>query len=58
MGEKPLRIWVDKIDGFIKIYDRIKYLITKKNITDSINRIFSRIRIASHNSIFKYHNAL
>ena len=26
-GFKPLRIWFDKIDGFIKIYDGIKYLI-------------------------------
>ena len=24
MGEKPLRIWFDKIDGFIKIDNRIR----------------------------------
>ena len=27
MGAKPLRIWFKKIDGFIKIYDGIRYLI-------------------------------
>ena len=27
MGEKPLRIWLDKIDGFIKIGDEIRYLV-------------------------------
>ena len=26
MGAKPLRIRFDKIDGFIKIYDRTRYL--------------------------------
>ena len=26
MGAKPLRIRFDKIDGFIKIYDRARYL--------------------------------
>ena len=25
MGSKPLRIWFDKIDGFIKNHDRIRY---------------------------------
>ena len=24
---KPLRIWFNKIDGFIKIYDEITYLV-------------------------------
>ena len=63
IGEKPLRIWFDKIDGFMKIdngikylvslqynkiYDRIKYLISEKVcITDSINYKFARIRIDS-----------
>ena len=28
MGSKPLRIWFDKIDGFIKIYDGIRYFVT------------------------------
>ena len=27
MGSKPLHIWFDKIDGFIKIYDGIRYLV-------------------------------
>ena len=27
MGSKPLRIWFDKIEGFIKIYDGIRYLV-------------------------------
>ena len=26
MGAKLLRIWFDKIDGFIETYDRIRYL--------------------------------
>ena len=28
MGSKPLRIWFDKIEGFIKICDGIRYLVT------------------------------
>ena len=27
MGVKPLHIWFEKIDGFIKIYDGIRYLV-------------------------------
>ena len=27
MGSKPLHIKFDKIDGFIKIYDGIRYLV-------------------------------
>ena len=27
MVSKPLRIWFDEIDGFIKIYDGIRYLV-------------------------------
>ena len=27
MGSKPLHIWFDKVDGFIKIYDGIRYLV-------------------------------
>ena len=35
-----------------RIYDRIKYLISKKSgITDVINCIFGRIRIGSYNSL-------
>ena len=67
MGEKPSDIWFNKIDGFIKIdnvvrylgllkfnevYERIKFLIGEKSgITDSINYNFARIRIDSYNSL-------
>ena len=27
MGIKPLHIWFEKIDGFIKIYDGIRYSV-------------------------------
>ena len=27
LGAKPLRIWFEKVDGFIKMYDGIRYLI-------------------------------
>ena len=27
MGEKPLHIRFDKIDGFIKVHDGIRYLV-------------------------------
>ena len=27
ISAKPLRIWFEKIDGFTKIYDEIRYLI-------------------------------
>ena len=27
MGAKPLDIWFEKIDGYIKIYDEIRYLV-------------------------------
>ena len=27
MGSKPLGIWFEKIDGFIKIYNGIRYLV-------------------------------
>ena len=32
MGAKPLRIRFDEIDGFIKIYDGIRYLVLFSNI--------------------------
>ena len=67
MGKKPLRIWFDKLDGFIKIYgrirclvlieyneiyDQVKYLVSKKSgITDNIDRNFARIRIDSFSSL-------
>ena len=61
-----MRIRLDKIDGFIKIHDKIKYLVLldyrvcdkvkyltseKSGITDSINHTFERIRIDSYNSL-------
>ena len=35
MGSKTLRIWFDKIDGFIKIYGGIYEKSEKSGITDS-----------------------
>ena len=67
MSKKPMRIWFDTIDGFIKIYggikylvlleynkihDKIKYLISEKGgITDNIDCNFARIRTDSYNSL-------
>ena len=70
MGAKLLLIRFGKIDGFIKtyggirylvlftserydkIYDRTRYLISKKSgITDIISQNFARIRIDSCNSV-------
>ena len=42
MGAKSLRIWLEKIDGFIKIYDGIRHLVlfgSKQN-----DAIYNRIR--------------
>ena len=79
VGEKQLRIWFDKTDGFIKInngikykvllkydeiYDRIRYLISKKSdIAKSISHNFARIRTYSYNSlpfekILTFHNII
>ena len=46
LGSKPLRIWFDKIDGFIKIYDGIRYLVLLGHnwydeICDSIKYLIS-----------------
>ena len=72
-GAKPLRIRFDKIDGFIKINDKIRYLVLsdysycdktkhliseKSGITDSINRNFGRIRIDSYDSLLSFHNVI
>ena len=49
---------------FTKIFDKIKYLISKKSdITDSINHNFGKIRIDSYNSlpikkILTFHNVI
>ena len=47
MGAKPLCIWFKKIDGFIKIYDGIRYLILFASerynaIYDKINYLISQ----------------
>ena len=49
MCAKPLRISFDKIDGIIKIYDKI--ISEESGITDSINHNFARIRIDLYNSL-------
>ena len=41
MGGKPLRIWFVKIDGFIKIYDGIRYLVLFG--PERYNAIYDRI---------------
>ena len=46
MGSKPLRIWFDKIDELIKIYDEIRYLVLLGHswydeICDSIKYLLS-----------------
>ena len=42
MGTKPLRIRFDKIDGFIKIYNGIRYLVLYDY--ERYNAIYDRIR--------------
>ena len=67
MGEKPLRIRFNKVDGFIKIYDGTRYLVLFGHgwynaINDRIRYLisekrsiadhnFARIRIDSNNSL-------
>ena len=81
MSSIPLCIRFDKLDGFIKtsdgirylvlfiyLYDkicnRIKYLLNEKSgIADSFNYKFTKIRIASYNSlpikkILTFHNVI
>ena len=41
MGAKPLGLWMGKIDGFIKIYDRIRYLVLFT--PEKYNVIYDRI---------------
>ena len=41
MGAKLLRIWFEKIDGFIKIYDGIRYLVLFTS--ERYNAIYNRI---------------
>ena len=42
MGPKPLRIWFEKIDGFIEIYDGIRYLVLF--VSKRYDAIYNRIR--------------
>ena len=42
MGAIPLRIWFEKIDGFIKIYDEIRYLVLFPS--ERYNAIYNRIK--------------
>ena len=58
-----MRIRFDKTDGFIKIYDKIRYLVIfdysycdkickcKDGILDSISHNFAKIRIDSYDSL-------
>ena len=41
MGSKPLSIRIDEIDGFIKIYDGIRYFVFASGLYDAI---YNRIR--------------
>ena len=47
MGEKPLRIWFNKIDGFVKIYNRIRYLVSLGH-----NKIYDKIRYLINEKIW------
>ena len=40
IGAKPLRIWLKKLDGIIKIYDRIRYLVLL--VPEICNAIYDR----------------
>ena len=59
MGSKSLHFRFDEIDGFIKIYDEIRYLVFRhlwydeilSGITNNINHNFARIRTDSYNSL-------
>ena len=42
MGSRPVRIRFDKIDGFIKIYDGIRYLIILDH--DRLDKIWDSIK--------------
>ena len=49
MGAKPLRMWFKKIDGFIKIFDGIRYLVLLPS--ERYNAIYDKIRyLVSENS--------
>ena len=42
MGAEPLRIWFEKIDGFVKAYGGIRYLVLFDS--ERYNAIYNRIK--------------
>ena len=54
MGAKPLRIRFDEIDGFIKIYDGVRYVLLFRS--EQCDAIYIRIRylISQKNGITDY----
>ena len=51
MGAKPFRIWFEKIDGFIKIYDGTRCLVLFAS--ERYNAIYNKIKyLLSENSGF------
>ena len=49
MVTKPLRIWFERIDGFIKIYDGIRHLVAFA--PESFNAIYDKILISEKGGI-------
>ena len=58
MGAKPLGIWLDEIDGFIKTYDGIRYLVlfASKRYDEIYNRTRYLISEKSGNTDNINHN--
>ena len=52
MGAKLLRVWFDKIDLFMKIYDEITYLVLFA--TERYNAIFDRVNYFSSEKKWYY----
>ena len=53
MGAKPLCIWLEKIDGYVKIYDGVRYLVLFA--PERYNAIYDRISyLISQKSGIKY----
>ena len=46
----PLRIRFYKVDGFIRVYDRTKYLASY--CSEKFDAIYNRIRYLCHESVF------
>ena len=49
ISSKPLWIRFDKIDGFVRIYDRTKYLVLLA--PEKYNAIYNRIRYKKYKSL-------